>query len=99
MYKYIGIGELDVILSFSSVCLEFDYVKPTLLPSHDHQPSHNLPPSHEDQPPSQPSNDIMIKNGRHPLLEIITSSNNNNSSNSSFIPNDTYIKGEIVGWL
>ena len=66
---FLALSELDCIISLAIVAKDRNYIRPTILPS-----------EAEGETPSQT---ISIKNGRHPLQEILV--------NGDFIPNDTDI--------
>jgi len=72
---YLALSELDCIIAFAQVAKERNFVRP-----------HILPASSQDgaAPGQQAENVIKIRNGRHPLQEVLV--------DREFIPNDTDIR-------
>lgn len=90
---FAALAELDCILSFASCAADLNFVRPEIIPppSHNHTnltvppsdgTSHGLvSPSSTDPARVQTRREIHIRNGRHPLQELII--------DDTYIPNDT----------
>ena len=72
---FLALSELDCIISFAIVAKDRNYIRPSILPLRE-----------SGAPDEEDSQVVAIRNGRHPLQEILV--------DGDFIPNDTDISDE-----